>query len=246
MTLIVNKQEDEIMKLKDNPDALHKKIEDLLSKEKVNPGSKKLPPLQALHKMTSPNKQALKKDLSKIKAPILQNNVGPDEVFTDRRLTNKNANETESEIDIKESNGWNKDDKVPSYNPKLLQQQRNKASDNLVSLQSNDFEGNEHPFIKSNNEHTKIDDEFNNLMADLDDEKPYVKNKRRELRSDQRTDFDKNANKVKPQERMISHDSFEDLMDEFGDEPPKQSGPPGMAKVHIVKTKKNTYDEFEF
>ena len=245
MTLIVNKQEEEILKLKDNPDALHKKIEDLLSKEKVNPGSKKLPPLQALHKMTTPNKQNLKKDLSKVKAPILQNNVGSDGVFTGRHNPDRNINDTESEIDIKESNSWKKDDKVPSYNPKLLNQ-KNKAGDNLISLQSNDFDGNEHPFVKPNNEHTNIDDEFNNLMADLDDDKPYAKNKLRDLGYDQRTDFSKNVSKVKPQERIISHDSFEDLMDEFGDEPPKNSGPPGMAKVHIVKTNKNTYDEFEF
>jgi len=46
------------------------------------------------------------------------------------------------------------------------------------------------------------------------------------------------------QEKLISHDSFEDLMDEFGGES-KEDQPPGMAKVEFI-SKPTEENEFGF
>ena len=114
-------KEDEILKIKDNPEAMKKKLENLLSNERLTTQGKKLPPLAAQKNIKS-NKPKEKKDLSLIKAPILMNIGDPKILHTDDAGTNRQVNDTDSEIDIKENEQVKVEPKVPSYNPKLFEQ----------------------------------------------------------------------------------------------------------------------------
>lgn len=199
---------------------------------------KKLPPLAAIN--VGANKSKHKKDLNLVKAPILQNTTDSQKDSTARAATNKNLNETNSEIDIKDSNNWDKHNKVPSYNPRLLKQENNENY-NLFSLQSNDFAENEPKFIEPNNENTEGEQDLNNLLADLNDDEPHRPPKEWNKRTSENGTTHV-VNSLKANEKFNSHDSFEDLMDELDE--PKKEGPPGMAQVHIIK--QNNYDDFTF
>lgn len=237
------KKEEELMKLKDNPAELQRRLADLLNRQNAPNAGKKLPPLAAINKPVNNKKNKKTKDLATVKAPILQNTIDSHGDITDRRVTHKHLNDTESEIDIKESSSWKDNNKTPSYNPKLLNQQDKHTHDNLFSLQSNEFGENEPRFIQANNENTDDNLDLNNLIADLDDEEPAKVNRYNKIYSgsNEGTQIPAYSNKV---DIFPSHDSFEDLMDEFDDAPKPKNGLPGMAKVHIIK-KQDNYDDFD-
>ena len=94
--------EEELQKIRNDPTAMKNKLQNLLSKNTLNKVNNKLPPLE-FSGTGAANKGGLKRDLTSIKAPILQ---GP--AITDRsnhlhgKDTNKNGNDTDSEIDIHE------------------------------------------------------------------------------------------------------------------------------------------------
>lgn len=234
------KIEEEIRLIKDDPVAMKKKLENLLSEERVKKNGKKLPPLQGINrKMNKGNVQ----DLSLIKAPILQmGKVNRDDDVVQKK-TSRNLNETESEIDIKESFNWRKDDKAPSYNPQLLQKQAQPTEEVLFSMQSNEFVDEGHNFTRHNNDRTN-DDEFNNLMRDLADDEPTKNN----IKKPNASNF-ANQTKVVHQQRNVqveyrknSNDSFDELMDGFN-----QSGKPKFEpKQQPRHNANNEFDDFDF
>ena len=117
----------------------------------------------------------------------------------------------------------------------------NKDNDNLVSLQSNEHFENDPRFIQVTHDKSQKDEELNDLINELNEEEPRKKANLNKISFINDTTLEPT---YVNQEKLISHDSFEDLMDEFGDEN-KPDKPPGMAKVEFVN-KKTDEDEFGF
>jgi glutamate synthase domain-containing protein 2 len=214
----------------------------LLSEERIRKKGKKLPPLQAINRKT---KKGNLQDLSLVKAPILQMDRinRTDEIV--QKQTSRNLNETESEIDIKESFNWRKEDKAPSYNPQLLQRQAQQTEDVLFSMQSKEFADEGYTFTRPNNERTNDDDEYNNLMRDLADDEPSKKQIKRPNASNfvNKTKVVHQQRNVQAKFRKNSSDSFEELMDGFN-----QSGKPKFLpkKQPRHNNANKEFDDFDF
>lgn len=115
----------------------------------------------------------------------------------------------------------------------------NLNNDNLISLQSNEFdEQDQEQNFQPNNDRTRDNGELNALINELNEDEPIKEKVKYNARNHDETTLDL----PKAQENLISHDSFEDLIGEFG-EIEKEDKPPGMAKVEFISKKA---DEFEF
>jgi hypothetical protein len=238
------KIEDEIERIKHDPDAIHKKIEGMLKEKKIVQNSNKLPPLRTIGKISAASR-GMKKDLKSMKAPILQMNqeFNSKDTIGGRDRNDRNINETESEIDIKETTRLINDNEAPSYNPRLLQNDDNKGRhDAFFSMPSNEF-ADEVQGFKPNNMTTE-DDEFNNLMKDLADDEPSSKLPNPRI-SNTKVHYSgvKNTNIL---EKQNSHDSFDELMSGInGSNNQVNNGPPGAAHVQIIRNSDN-YNDFSF
>ena len=121
----------------------------------------------------------------------------------------------------------------------------NKNNDNLISLQSTEFKPNQlkqmgrNDFQKSKGK----GNELNALINELQEEEP-PKPKRRLEPIVQIHHNETTMDHPKAQEKLVSHDSFEDLMGEF-DPLEQEDKPPGMAKVEFINKQTNE-DEFDF
>ena len=239
-------RDDEIQKIKDDPIAMKKKLENLLSKERVTTQGKKLPPLAAINNVKS-NKPKEKKDLSLIKAPILLNNQQPMVTQTEAIMTNRLGNDTDSDLDMKEQHII-EEPKAPSYNPRLLKNddfEDKFDKNNMFSLESNEYEE-DAKFARPNNQITNEDEDYHNLIADLDEEPDY-KIKRKNLPSGQDSTMDQKRNKSKIiEDKRDLDDSFDELIDNFG------NNVVPVTKKTVVKQPleesdmKNSLDDFEF
>lgn len=241
--------EEEILRIKDDPDALKKKLENLLSNERLTTQGKKLPPLAAEKNLKS-NKAKEKKDLSLVKAPILLNQKENLITPSENDGTNRNGNNTESEIDIKDSNNWKNDQKIPSYNPKLLQQRdKNLENDyNTFSLESNEFDDKQIKFVQINNQASHEDDEYQNLMNEMADE-VFPKSRHNELYAGQETTIDRKNNQSKIiNQKSLLNDFFNNLVNEFKEDREVPKKPSGIEMQKAVNTsdRKNSLDDFEF
>jgi hypothetical protein len=204
------KYEDELSKIKNDPIAMKNKIEGLLSKENVVKNNKKLPPLALASKTTNANKT--RKDLSLIKAPILQDTRIYDSTYVDRNETDRHGNETESEVDIKEDNGMAPNDYKPSYNPQLLKDELN--DDHLLSLGTNEYEYHEPGYNKHDDHYGTSDNmDLNDLMDELNDGPPLTKPKtfKMPLRLENNETYHDNY----PENKRNSQDSFDDMMEDM-------------------------------
>lgn len=241
-------KEDEIQKIKNDPIAMKKKLENLLSNERLTTQGKKLPPLAAVNNVKS-NKTKEKKDLSLIKAPILLNNQEPLVTQSEAIVTNRRGNDTDSDVEVKQQHVAS-EVKAPSYNPKLLNQNKfddKFAKDNMFSLEDNEYEE-DAKFARPNNQITNEDEDYHNLIADLDED-PYPKNKRKNLPSGHDSTKDQMRNRSRlMEEKQDLNDSFDELMDNFGG----QNQPAPVAKKTVPKQSfnepevKDSLDDFEF
>lgn len=222
------KYEEEILKIKDDPIAMKTKIESLMSIENVTKNNKKLPPLVLAQKNLNANKSKQKKDIRLLKAPILNNKMPFDAAFADPHDTNRQGNETESEIDIREDNNVHHQDFKPSYNPRLLKDEINE--DQFNSLQSNDYNNNDSKFMKPDNNKTSDNMDLNELIAELNDSSEPMKSK---AKNQPLVYHNKMTSHDLSKKQLISHDSFEDLMDDYGN-PNQDMGISGAAKVHVI------------
>lgn len=241
--------EEEILRIKDDPEALKKKLENLLSNERLTTQGKKLPPLAAEKNLKS-NKAKEKKDLSLVKAPILLNQKENLITPSENDGTNRNGNNTESEIDIKDSNNWKNDQKIPSYNPKLLQQSnKNLENDyNTFSLESNEFDDKQIKFVQINNQASHEDDEYQNLMNEMADE-VFPKSRHNELYAGQETTMDRKNNQSRIiNQKSLLNDSFDNLVNEFKEDREVPKKPSGIEMQKAVNTsdRKDSLDDFEF
>ncbi|CAI2361588.1 unnamed protein product [Moneuplotes crassus] len=238
------KNEEEIEKIKNDPTALNNKIKNIFAANNAFKNAKKLPPLE--FSGNSMGSKLEKKDLKLVKAPILKDSSGQLESTgrkdaRDSLFANQPA-DTNSEIDINEDDHFKGEVSKPSYNPSLLKDEKNK-NNNLQSLESNEFKPSElnqyadGGFNKSKGKNN----ELNALINELKDDEPvkYVR----------KIDASKHHNETtmdhpKPHEKLVSNDSFEDLMDEF-DPIENNDKPPGMAKVEFI-SKPTDEDGFGF
>jgi len=224
--------EDEIQKIRNDPRAMKQKLENLFKKDVIKKGVNKLPPLEFSSGNTA-TKLKQKKTLAPLKAPVLTGggltSQRDSNLFS--KDTNKNGNDTNSEIDINENQGFNNSSIAPSYNPQLLKDENYKDNVNLISLESNEFTDQEPKFTKANNDVTQKDLELNDLINELQEDKP--KKAKQLVKRSQHNDRTLEPNYVDNQGLLPSRDSFEDLMDEFGDQS-LEDKPPGMAKVEFV------------
>ena len=242
-------KEEEIIKIKDDPEALQKKIENLLSNERLTTQGKKLPPLAADNILKS-NKTKEKKELPLSTNLIIQNTKDSLVTPSDNDCTNKNMNNTGSEIDIKDNENWEHDQKIPSYHPKLLEQHKMDINNdyNTFSLESNEFGDDKIKFVQYNNQANNEDEDYQHLIADLAEE-AFPKSRIMVLNSGQDSTMDQKHNQSKIINQKASlNDSFDELVDEFGgdhDVPikPKDAG----LKMSVIKTvRKDSFDDFEF
>lgn len=228
-------KEAEILKIKDDPVAMQKKLEALLNSKKLDPKAKKLPPLAMLNKKPLNNKKGQeKKDLSKMKAPILMKN-SIDQPVTNR--SSKDVNDTESEIDIKDQNKMDRNEIAPSYNPRLLEKQKREAKMNVQqeynfnSLESREYGMDDAvpSFAKYDNVITNNDDEYQNLINYLDDDD---EGPRRNRNSAQESTIEPHNRYNNSGKKLNTKDSFDELLDDIDDEAPKRK--PGPARVQII------------
>lgn len=216
------------------------------SRLKIN----KLPPLAADNKNLKSNKAKEKKDLSLEKESILLNNNGFKMSPSDNDDTNRNGNNTESEIDIKESDNWKHDQKVPSYNPKLLVQQKNDQDNdyNTFSLESNEFDDKQIKFVQINNQASQGEDDYQNLINDLADE-GFPKSRHNDFYAGQESTMDQKNSKSKIiNQKAALNDSFDNLVNGFKEdrEVPKKPSGIEMQKVADTSDRKDSFDDFEF
>ena len=249
-------KEDEIEMIKDNPDLMKKKIENLLDKRNIAPASKKLPPLEMINKNLKAKKPKEKIDLETIKAPILRQQPTEPVLVTDRGNDRNEINDTESEIDIRGAHNFNDDPVVPSYNIQLLNDQKNQQRANIIndnqfmSLQSNEFgvKDSVNKFEKPQNENGEYlnkNDEYQKLINYLDDDED---DKNRNKHSAQQSTLDLNH---KPYEikKLNSKDSFDDLINDLNidDDPVKEHlNTGGGGKQEIEDNDDDNFDDFEF
>ncbi len=117
------KNEEEIAKIKNDPAALQNKIENIFSTKAAVVSKKKLAPLT----FAGNSKNAGKKDLTLVKAPILN---GPGQgdatnAYAARdSILGKNPADTNSEVDILDDANFKNDVANPSYNPRLLRDEK--------------------------------------------------------------------------------------------------------------------------
>lgn len=238
------RNEEEIARIKNDPAALNKKIKNIFSSNNAFKNTKKLPPLEFVGKGKGLN--PLKKDLESLKAPILNNQSQQLDLNKgDAHGTLLSMPNSTSEVDINEDTHFQGNVSKPSYNPNLLRDEKNKNKENLISLESKEFKHSElkqyaqDEFNKSKGKAH----ELNALIHELNDEAP-MKYQRKKEPSRQIEHNETTIDHPKPEEKLISNDSFDDLMDEF-DPNEKEDKPPGMAQIEFVN-KQTQEDEFEF
>jgi hypothetical protein len=257
-------KEDEIKLIRDNPELLKKKMETLLNNKKLEPMGKKLPPLQMINKNMKAKKPGKLKDLESVKAPILrQQNTSGTPLLTGRDQNN-DGNDTESEIDINNHPGFDKEEVAPSYNPRLLKNNQPVYDPNsqFMSLESQEYANDSLPnFARPNHEETNNDDEYQNLINYLYDD-DYNDRDRNKFSAQPSTLDLNNKSAYEKHIKVNTKDSFDDLIDDLNvddDKPPQKlnNGFPGMAQVEIGNsgydngTKKHNnprddFDDFEF
>ena len=256
-------KEDEIQQIKDNPDLMKKKIENLLDKDKIAPANKKLPPLEMINKNMKTSKLKRKKNLESVKAPILRQHPTESVLITDNVNSKNEVNDTDSEIDIRGIHKFENDEAVPSYNPQLLKDQKAKIRQNVIndnqflSLESQEFGANDSipKFGKPENSEylndnkaghlNDNDDEYQNLINYLEDDDD---DKNRNKYSAQQSTLDLNYRPNENKNKLNSKDSFDDLIDDLNiDDDPAKSGN-FAPKVHKQATPINNgnMDDFDF
>ena len=118
-------QEEEIQKIRNDPVAMKNKLETLFDQNKIAKVTKKLPPLEFSKQKTGLKNDALRRDLTSLKAPILQNQHNTERSnIINQNNTHKNGNDTDSEVDIHDQQDLHNALAKPSYNPQLLKDEK--------------------------------------------------------------------------------------------------------------------------
>jgi len=123
MILIGREMKKKFKKLNNDPIALKSKVLNIMSHKPSLKGPNKLPPLQFSKKKK--NEKNHQKSLAAMKAPILNGqSISSEYTLMGGRGSQKNINNTNSAVDINDSHNYKNDYVQPSYNPRLLKDEK--------------------------------------------------------------------------------------------------------------------------
>lgn len=240
-------KEDELQKIKDDPEAMQKKMENLLSDNRITSQGKKLPPLSIMNKNLNSNKTSTKQNLALGNGGLSKGGLKGSNIFIANPDDAKGGNDTESDVgaeDDKNGNGWNNAPAKPSYNPQLLNKKDESTDKNglkgLISLESQEIYANDNN-VAVNFSKLKSKDSIEDLMDDIKspkhhgDKVPQVEHTAHESTAD--------PTRNTRMKRTDSKDSFDDLIDGFDNtQKTVKDGPPGAAVAQVSRQEIN-YDE---